>query len=221
MEILLSAKNISKTFQGRRVLDNIDIEINKAEIVAISGPSGAGKTTLLNILSTLDKPDESNKSSLIIDNEEIFSLGKNGLAKLRNQKIGFVFQFHELIPELNVLENVCLPGWIKKDNDVKKKAEELLKYFGLEDFTNKKPLTLSGGEKQRVAIARSLINNPKIIFADEPTGNLDSKNSKILFDLFFKLRDDYNCSVVIVTHDEKNANICDRKLLIIDGKIKN
>ena len=221
MEILLSAKNISKTFQGRRVLDNIDIEINNAEIVAISGPSGAGKTTLLNILSTLDKPDESNKSSLIIDNEEIFSLGKNGLAKLRNQKIGFVFQFHELIPELSVLENVCLPGWIKKDNDVKKKAEELLKYFGLENFTYKKPLTLSGGEKQRVAIARSLVNNPKIIFADEPTGNLDSKNSKILFDLFFKLRDDYNCSVVIVTHDEKSANICDRKLLIVDGKIKN
>tara|TARA_Y100000741_G_scaffold138348_1_gene104290 strand:- start:3 stop:668 length:666 start_codon:yes stop_codon:yes gene_type:complete len=221
MEILLSAKNISKTFQGRRVLDNIDIEINNAEIVAISGPSGAGKTTLLNILSTLDKPDESNKSSLIIDNEEIFSLGKNGLAKLRNQKIGFVFQFHELIPELNVLENVCLPGWIKNDNDVKKKAEELLKYFGLEDFTYKKPLTLSGGEKQRVAIARSLVNNPKIIFADEPTGNLDSKNSKILFELFFKLRDDYNCSVVIVTHDENSANICDRKLLIVDGKIKN
>ena len=221
MEILLSAKNISKTFQGRRVLDNIDIEINNAEIVAISGPSGAGKTTLLNILSTLDRPDESNKSSLIIDNEEIFSLGKNGLAKLRNQKIGFVFQFHELIPELNVLENVCLPGWIKNDYDVKKKAEELLKYFGLEDFTYKKPLTLSGGEKQRVAIARSLVNNPKIIFADEPTGNLDSKNSKILFDLFFKLRDDYNCSVVIVTHDEKSANICDRKLLIVDGKIKN
>jgi len=221
MEILLSAKNISKTFQGRRVLDNIDIEINNAEIIAISGSSGAGKTTLLNILSTLDKPDESNKSSLIIDNEEIFSLGKNGLANLRNQKIGFVFQFHELIPELSVLENVCLPGWIKKDNDVKKKAEELLKYFGLEDFTNKKPLTLSGGEKQRVAIARSLVNNPKIIFADEPTGNLDSKNSKILFDLFFKLRDDYNCSVVIVTHDENSANICDRKLLIVDGKIKN
>ena len=221
MEILLSAKNISKTFQGRRVLDNIDIEINNAEIVAISGPSGAGKTTLLNILSTLDKPDKSNKSSLIIDSEEIFSLSKNSLANLRNQKIGFVFQFHELIPELNVLENVCLPGWIKKDNDVKKKAEELLKYFGLEDFTYKKPLTLSGGEKQRVAIARSLVNNPKIIFADEPTGNLDSKNSKILFDLFFKLRDDYNCSVVIVTHDEKSANICDRKLLIVDGKIKN
>lgn len=221
MEILLSAKNISKTFQGKKVLDDINIEINNAEIVAISGASGAGKTTLLNILSTLDKPDDTIKSSLIIDNQEIFVLGKNDLAVLRNKKIGFVFQFHELIPELNVLENVCLPGWIKKDNNVKKKAEELLKYFGLEDFTNKKPLTLSGGEKQRVAIARSLVNNPKIIFADEPTGNLDSKNSKILFDLFFKLRDDYNCSVVIVTHDEKSANICDRKLLIVDGKIKN
>tara|TARA_B100000925_G_scaffold65337_1_gene44353 strand:- start:146 stop:811 length:666 start_codon:yes stop_codon:yes gene_type:complete len=221
MEILLSAKNISKTFQGKKVLDDINIEINNAEIIAISGASGAGKTTLLNILSTLDKPDDTIKSSLIIDNQEIFVLGKNDLAVLRNKKIGFVFQFHELIPELNVLENVCLPGWIKKDNNVKKKAEELLKYFGLEDFTNKKPLTLSGGEKQRVAIARSLVNNPKIIFADEPTGNLDSKNSKILFDLFFKLRDDYNCSVVIVTHDEKSANICDRKLLIVDGKIKN
>ena len=221
MEILLSAKNISKTFQGKKVLDDINIEINNAEIIAISGASGAGKTTLLNILSTLDKPDDTIKSSLIIDNQEIFVLGKNDLAVLRNKKIGFVFQFHELIPELNVLENVCLPGWIKKDNNVKKKAVELLKYFGLEDFTNKKPLTLSGGEKQRVAIARSLINNPKIIFADEPTGNLDSKNSKILFDLFFKLRDDYNCSVVIVTHDEKSANICDRKLLIVDGKIKN
>ena len=221
MEILLSAKNISKTFQGKKVLENININIRKAEIVAISGSSGAGKTTLLNILSTLDKPDNNNDSSLSIDNHEVFNLKKNDLANLRNQKIGFVFQFHELIPELNVIENVCLPGWIKKDVNVKKKAKKLLRYFGLQDFANKKPLTLSGGEKQRVAIARSLINNPKIIFADEPTGNLDSKNSKILFDLFFKLRDDYNCSVVIVTHDENSANKCDRKLLIVDGKIKN
>ena len=221
MEILLSAKNISKTFQGKKVLDNININVKEAEIVAISGASGAGKTTLLNILSTLDRPDVNNSSSLFIDNHEVFNLKENELANLRNQKIGFVFQFHELIPELNVLENVCLPGWIKKDVDVKKKAKKLLKYFGLQEFANKKPLTLSGGEKQRVAIARSLINNPKIIFADEPTGNLDSKNSKILFDLFFKLRDDYNCSVIIVTHDEKSANICDRKLLIVDGKIKN
>ena len=221
MEILLSAKNISKTFHGKRVLEKINIDIRKAEIVAISGASGAGKTTLLNILSTLDSPDENNSSSLFIDNREVFNLKKNDLADLRNQKIGFVFQFHELIPELNVIENICLPGWIKKDIDVKKKAIKLLEYFGLQDFADKKPLTLSGGEKQRVAIARSLINNPKIIFADEPTGNLDSKNSKLLFDLFFKLRDDYDCSFVIVTHDENSANICDRKLLIIDGKIKN
>ena len=221
MEILLSAKNISKTFNKKIVLEKINIEIRKAEIVAISGASGAGKTTLLNILSTLDRPDENNSSSLFIDNHEVFDLKKNDLANFRNQKIGFVFQFHELIPELNVIENICLPGWIKKDIDVKIKAKKLLEYFGLQDFADKKPLTLSGGEKQRVAIARSLINDPKIIFADEPTGNLDSKNSKILFDLFFKLRDDYDCSVVIVTHDENSANKCDRKLLIVDGKIKN
>ena len=220
MEILLSAKGISKTFQGKKVLDNINIEIMKSEVVAITGSSGAGKTTLLNILSTLDKPDNSNNSSLVISNCDVFSLNNNDLSKLRNEMIGFVFQFHELIPELTVLENVCLPGWIKIDNEVETKAKDLLNYFGLIDLIHKKPTTLSGGEKQRVAIARSLINNPNIIFADEPTGNLDSKNSKILFDLFFKLRDDYNCSVVIVTHNENNANICDRKLLIIDGKIK-
>jgi len=221
MEILLSAKNISKTFQGKKVLDNINIEIKKSEVVAISGMSGAGKTTLLNILSTLDKPDIQSNSSLFIDNQDVFDLNNNELSVLMNQMIGFVFQFHELIPELNILENVCLPAWIKNDSNAEIKAKELLEYFGLIDFLKKKPLTLSGGEKQRVAIARSLINEPKIIFADEPTGNLDSKNSKILFDLFFKLRDDYNCSVVIVTHNESNANICDRKLLIVDGEIKN
>ena len=221
MEILLSAKNISKTFQGKKVLDNINIEIKKSEVVAITGMSGAGKTTLLNILSTLDKPDNQSNSSLFIDNQDVFNLNNNDLSVLRNQMIGFVFQFHELIPELNILENVCLPAWIKNDNNAEIKAKELLEYFGLTDFLKKKPTTLSGGEKQRVAIARSLINEPKIIFADEPTGNLDSKNSKILFDLFFKLRDDYNCSVVIVTHNESNANICDRKLLIVDGEIKN
>ena len=220
MEILLSAKGISKTFQGKKVLDNINLEIIKSEVVAITGSSGAGKTTLLNILSTLDKPDKSYNSSLHISNHDIFSLNNKDLSKLRNEMIGFVFQFHELIPELTILENVCLPGWIKKDNDTETKAKDLLNYFGLIDLIRKKPSTLSGGEKQRVAIARSLINNPNIIFADEPTGNLDSKNSKILFDLFFKLRDDYNCSVVIVTHNEHNANICDRKLLIVDGKIR-
>ena len=220
MEILLSAKGISKSFQGKKVLDDINIDIMKSEVVAITGSSGAGKTTLLNILSTLDKPDNSDNSSLFISNHDVFSLNNSDLSKLRNEMIGFVFQFHELIPELTVLENICLPGWIKKDNEVETKAKDLIKYFGLIDLIRKKPLTLSGGEKQRVAIARSLINNPNIIFADEPTGNLDSKNSKILFDLFFKLRDDYDCSVVIVTHNEHNANICDRKLLIVDGKIR-
>ena len=220
MELLLSAKGISKSFQGRKVLDNIDIEIKKSEIIAISGASGAGKTTLLNILSTLDKPDENTNSSLIIDGENIFNLSNTDLSKLRNTKIGFVFQFHELIPELNVMENICLPGWIKNDSKVADNANRLISYFGLDKLKNKKPNTLSGGEKQRAAIARAMINNPMIIFADEPTGNLDSTNSKILFDIFFKLRDDYDCSIVIVTHNPENAKKCDRKLQIVDGKIK-
>ncbi len=220
MELLLSAKGISKSFQGRNVLDDIDIEIKKSEIIAISGASGAGKTTLLNILSTLDKPDQNTNSSLIIDGENIFNLSNADLSKLRNTKIGFVFQFHELIPELNVMENICLPGWIKNDSKVAENANSLISYFGLDKLKNKKPNTLSGGEKQRAAIARAMINNPKIIFADEPTGNLDSANSKILFDIFFKLRDDYDCSIVIVTHNPENAKKCDRKLQIVDGKIK-
>ena len=220
MELLLSAKGISKSFQGRKVLDDIDIEIKKSEIIAISGASGAGKTTLLNILSTLDKPDENTNSSLIIDGENIFNLSNADLSKLRNTKIGFVFQFHELIPELNVMENICLPGWIKNDSKVAENANSLISYFGLDKLKNKKPNTLSGGEKQRAAIARAMINNPKIIFADEPTGNLDSTNSKILFDIFFKLKDDYDCSIVIVTHNPENAKKCDRKLQIVDGKIK-
>ena len=220
MELLLSAKGISKSFQGRKVLDDIEIEIKKSEIIAISGASGAGKTTLLNILSTLDKPDETSNSSLIIDGENIFNLNNGDLSKLRNTKIGFVFQFHELIPELNVMENICLPGWIKNDSKVADNANSLISYFGLDKLKNKKPNTLSGGEKQRAAIARAMINNPKIIFADEPTGNLDSTNSKILFDIFFKLRNDYECSIVIVTHNQENAKKCDRKLQIVDGKIK-
>ena len=221
MELLLSAKGISKSFQGRKVLDDIDIEIKKSEIIAISGASGAGKTTLLNILSTLDKPDENTNSSLIIDGENIFNLSNTDLSKLRNTKIGFVFQFHELIPELNVMENICLPGWIKNDSKVADNANSLISYFGLDKLKNKKPNTLSGGEKQRAAIARAMINNPKIIFADEPTGNLDSTKFKRFYLIyFFKLRDDYDCSIVIVTHNPENAKKCDRKLQIVDGKIK-
>jgi len=219
MEILLSAKNISKSFQNRIVLDNINIEVKKSEIVAITGSSGAGKTTLLNIISTLDNPDSLDQSSLFIDGINIFKLNNKDLSKIRNEKIGFVFQFHELIPELTLIENISLPGWIKKDPDTAKNAKELIKYFGLNKLENKKPNQISGGEKQRAAIARSMINTPKIIFADEPTGNLDSKNSKLLFDQFFKLRNDYGCSIVIVTHNSHNADVCDRKLLIKDGKI--
>ena len=203
MEILLSAKNISKTFNEKRVLEKINIEIRKAEIVAISGASGAGKTTLLNILSTLDRPDENNSSSLFIDNHEVFDLKKNDLANFRNQKIGFVFQFHELIPELNVLENVCLPGWIKKDFDVKKKAKKLLKYLGLQEFANKKPLTLSGGEKQRAAIARALINDPKFLFLDEPTGNLDKENASIIQNLLLDLSTTKGLSLIAASHDNE------------------
>ena len=215
---MIELQNINKSYKELHVLKDINFKVQKNEIIAIEGSSGAGKTTLLKIIGKLEQPDS---GKIIFQNKNITNLNSLELQNFRNKKIGFVFQFHELIPELNILENVCLPGWIKKDNHVKEKALKLLQYFGLDDFLDKKPLTLSGGEKQRVAIARSLINNPKIIFADEPTGNLDSKNSKILFDLFFKLRDDYNCSVVIVTHNEKNANICDRKLVIVDGKIKN
>ena len=219
MEILLSAKNISKTFNEKIVLEKINIEIRKAEIVAISGASGAGKTTLLNILSTLDSPDENNSSSLFIDNHEVFDLKKNELANFRNQKIGFVFQFHELIPELNVIENICLPGWIKKDIDVKIKAKKLLEYFGLQDFADKKPLTLSGGEKQRVAIARSLINDPKIIFADEPTGNLDFKNSIEIFKLLLSLKNKDRV-IIYATHNTYFAKMADFKLKISGGKIQ-
>ena len=169
MEILLSAKHISKTFNGKKVLDNVNIEINESEVVAITGTSGAGKTTLLNILSTLDKPDLNNKSSLIIDNDNIFNLSNIKLANLRNEKIGFVFQFHELIPELTVLENVSLPGWIKNDDSVEKKAKGLLDYLGLIDFIDKKPSTLSGGEKQRISIARVFLKDPPVVLLDEVT----------------------------------------------------
>jgi len=219
MELLLSAKNISKSFQNRKVLDNVSIEIMISEIVAITGISGAGKTTLLNIISTLDYPDRSDSSSLLIDGTDIFNLNNKDLSKVRNEKIGFVFQFHELIPELTLIENISLPGWIKKSSDTSKSAKELIDYFGLNNLENKKPNQVSGGEKQRAAIARAMINKPKIIFADEPTGNLDSNNSKLLFDQFFKLRNDYGCSIVIVTHNSENADICDRKLLLKDGKI--
>ncbi len=220
---MIRANSIYKTFNGLEVLKGIDININKGEIVTITGPSGAGKTTLLEILGTLSKPDSKDKTKIEINGTQLASLNKNQLAEFRNKNLGFVFQFHELLPEFSALENVCLPAWIGKNNNssTKKHAKDLLEKFGLSKRLNHSPSSLSGGEQQRVAVARALINNPKIIFADEPSGNLDSKKANELHDLFFKIREENNCTFVIVTHNEALANKSDRKILIKDGLIFN
>ena len=220
---MIRANSIYKTFNGLEVLKGIDININKGEIVTITGPSGAGKTTLLEILGTLSKPDSKDKTKIEINGIQLASLNKNQLAEFRNKNLGFVFQFHELLPEFSALENVCLPAWIGKNNNssTKKHAKDLLEKFGLSKRLNHSPSSLSGGEQQRVAVARALINNPKIIFADEPSGNLDSKKANELHDLFFKIREQTNCTFVIVTHNEALANKSDRKILIKDGLIFN
>ena len=219
MENILSAKNISKSFEGTKVLKEINLSINQGEIISISGPSGAGKTTLLNILGTIETPDDNNDSKLMICERDIFGLNDKELSKFRNKNIGFVFQFHELLPEFTCLENVCLPAWIGKNNNIKERAISLFKELGLIDKLDKKPATLSGGERQRVSVARALINNPKIILADEPSGNLDSKNSEILYDIFFDLRKKINCTFIIVTHNQSLAKKADRQIVINDGKI--
>ena len=219
MENILSAKNISKSFEGTKVLKEINLSINQGEIISISGPSGAGKTTLLNILGTIEAPDDNNDSKLMICERDIFGLNDKELSKFRNKNIGFVFQFHELLPEFTCLENVCLPAWIDNNNNIMERAISLFKELGLIDKLDKKPATLSGGERQRVSIARALINNPKIILADEPSGNLDSKNSEILYDIFFDLRKKINCTFIIVTHNQSLAKKADRQIVINDGKI--
>ncbi|SVD65992.1 uncharacterized protein METZ01_LOCUS418846 [marine metagenome] len=219
MENILSAKNISKSFEGTKVLKEINLSINQGEIISISGPSGAGKTTLLNILGTIEAPDDNNDSKLMICERDIFGLNDKELSNFRNKNIGFVFQFHELLPEFTCLENVCLPAWIDNNNNIKERAISLFKELGLIDKLDKKPATLSGGERQRVSIARALINNPKIILADEPSGNLDSKNSEILYDIFFDLRKKINCTFIIVTHNQSLAKKADRQIVINDGKI--
>ena len=219
MENILSAKNISKSFEGTKVLKEINLSINQGEIISISGPSGAGKTTLLNILGTIETPDDNNDSKLMICERDIFGLNDKELSNFRNKNIGFVFQFHELLPEFTCLENVCLPAWIDNNNNIKERAISLFKELGLIDKLDKKPATLSGGERQRVSIARALINNPKIILADEPSGNLDSKNSEILYDIFFDLRKKINCTFIIVTHNQSLAKKADRQIVINDGKI--
>ena len=219
MKNILLAKNISKSFNETKVLKEINLSINQGEIISISGPSGAGKTTLLNILGTIETPDDNNDSKLMICERDVFELNDKELSNFRNKNIGFVFQFHELLPEFTCLENVCLPAWIDNNNNIKERAISLFKELGLIDKLDKKPATLSGGERQRVSIARALINNPKIILADEPSGNLDSKNSEILYDIFFDLRKKINCTFIIVTHNQSLAKKADRQIVINDGKI--
>ncbi len=215
---MLSAKGIKKKIGELEILKGIDLEIQQGEIVSIVGASGAGKTTLLQILGTLEKPDE---GTLIINDTNPFSLSSNKLSRFRNTNIGFVFQSHQLLPEFNAIENICLPALIKgvSMNDAQQDAERLLDLLHLTDRKEHKPSELSGGEQQRIAVARSLINQPKIIFADEPSGNLDSKNSKELHELFFKLRNELNQTFVIVTHNNELSEMTDRKLVMRDGVI--
>ena len=214
---MLQIKNIHKNYGSLPVLKGIDLHIQKGEIVSIVGASGAGKSTLLHIAGTLDKPDT---GQVFIANEEVTKLKNNDLAKFRNEKLGFIFQFHNLLGEFTALENVCMPAFIGgKEKGVKQKAEELLVLLGLQDRIHNLPSQMSGGEQQRTAVARALINSPSIIVADEPSGNLDSKNAQELHQLFFDLRDKFNQTFVIVTHNEELANMADRKLVMQDGLI--
>ncbi|MDB2427008.1 ABC transporter ATP-binding protein [Flavobacteriaceae bacterium] len=217
---MILVKNISKTYNNKKVVNKIDLDVKKGEIISITGPSGAGKTTLLNLISTLDSPDKNNDSIIKINDIDILSLNDKKLSKFRNTQIGFIFQFHELLPEFTALENVIIPAIIKGEKkDVSlKKAKTLLETLGLSNIINQFPSQLSGGEQQRVAVARALINNPKIIFADEPSGNLDSKSSDLLHKLFFDLREKLNITFIIVTHNKELSNMTDRKLNLVDGK---
>jgi lipoprotein-releasing system ATP-binding protein len=217
---MILVKNISKTYNNKKVIDKINLVINKGEIVSIIGPSGAGKTTLLNLISTLDSPDKNNDSIIKINDIDVLNLNDTNLSKFRNTQIGFIFQFHELLPEFTALENVIIPAIIKgeKKSISINKAKNLLETLGLSNIINQFPSQLSGGEQQRVAVARALINDPKIIFADEPSGNLDSKSSDLLHKLFFDLRDKLNITFIIVTHNKELSNMTDRKLNLVDGK---
>ena len=217
---MILVKNISKTYNNKKVVNKIDLNVKKGEIISIIGPSGAGKTTLLNLISTLDSPDKNNDSIIKINDVDVLSLNDKNLSKFRNTQIGFIFQFHELLPEFTALENVIIPAIIKGEKkDVSlKKAKTLLETLGLLSVINQFPSELSGGEQQRVAVARALINDPKVIFADEPSGNLDSKSSDLLHKLFFDLRKKLNITFIIVTHNKELSNMTDRKLNLIDGK---
>ena len=218
---MIQAKNIHKYYDQLHVLKGVDLHIQKGEIVSIVGASGAGKTTLLQILGTLDKPNIENGIELRINGQDILTMNDKTLSKFRNLNLGFIFQFHQLLPEFTALENVCIPAFIanKSRHETETEAKRLLDYLGLSHRINHKPNELSGGEQQRVAVARALINKPAIIFADEPSGNLDTHSAENLHQLFFKLRDELGQTFVIVTHNEELANMADRKLVMVDGLI--
>ena len=219
---MILAKNIHKFYENNHILKGIDLNVSKGEIISLVGASGAGKTTLLQILGTIDSYKKEENSTLLLNNHDVSIMSDNELANFRNQEIGFVFQFHQLLPEFTAIENICIPAFINKTPKIiaETKAKELMDYLGITNKTNNKPNELSGGEKQRVAVARSLINEPSIILADEPSGNLDTSSSNNLHDLFLNLRKDFNYTFIIATHDLELAKKSDRVLEIIDGKIK-
>jgi ABC transporter related len=219
---MIRAQHIHKTYKDLEVLKGVSVTVEKGEVVSIVGASGAGKTTLLHILGTLDRADNRTDTSLFINNTDISGLSDKLLAKFRNEHIGFIFQFHQLLPEFTALENICIPALIKGENkrDAERRAMELLSFLQLEARAHHKPNALSGGEQQRVSVARALINNPAVVFADEPSGNLDSESAENLHKLFFQLRDEFQQTFVIVTHNEELAAMADRKLVMIDGRIQ-
>ena len=218
---MIIAKNIHKYYDNLHVLKGVDLHIKQGEIVSIVGSSGAGKTTLLQILGTLDIPDKKDNTSLELNNQNVLLMKDKALSKFRNKHLGFIFQFHQLLPEFTALENVCIPAYIAGNDKTttEKEAMKLLDYLGLSDRIHHKPNELSGGEQQRVSVARALINKPNVIFADEPSGNLDTASAENLHQLFFKLRDEFGQTFVIVTHNEVFANMADRKLVMKDGLI--
>ena len=219
---MILAKNIHKFYENNHILKGIDLNVGKGEIISLVGASGAGKTTLLQILGTIDSYKKEENSTLLLNDHDVSIMSDDELANFRNQEIGFVFQFHQLLPEFTAIENICIPAFINKTPKIiaETKAKELMDYLGIINKTNNKPNELSGGEKQRVAVARSLINEPSIILADEPSGNLDTSSSNNLHDLFLDLRKDFNYTFIIATHDLELAKKSDRVLEIIDGKIK-
>ena len=219
---MIVAENIHKFYENNHILKGINLRVDQGEIISLVGASGAGKTTLLQILGTIDKFDKKEDSKLLLNNQDISDFTENQLANFRNHELGFIFQFHQLLPEFNVIENICIPAFIKKTpkNIAESKANQLMNYLGISDRSKNKPNELSGGEKQRVAVARALINEPSIILADEPSGNLDSNASNNLHELFLSLRKDFNYTFIIATHNKLLAKKSDRVLEIKDGKIK-